>query len=149
MDKKLRTFEIVPGTGIMVSEIGEIPHDNACAEAIAAEPRFRRGPTDPNAVPEQWLRYKLAKNNGWSIVKSGYDRKNECFAFECMINAQTTEWRFLTHEEVCKTMHWKSFKFAGDGMNVRFVNDPSWYEPLPAKPAKKAGKRGRKAKASK
>lgn len=147
--KKVRMFEVIAGTGIMCAELSEIPRDNACSDVLAAEPRFHTGPLDPNVVPEQWLRDKLAKNNSWSIVKSCYDHKNERFAFECMINAQTTEWRYLTHEEVCKCMHWKSLKFENGRMNVRFVDDPSWYEPLPAKPAKKASKRGRKAKASK
>ena len=149
MLKKLRMFEVVPGTGIMVAEQGEIPQDDACEKYLASEPRFRRGPVDPTLISEQALRNKLAKNMGWPVVKSLYDHKNEKYAFEVMINAQTTEWRFLTHEEVCKTMHWKSFKFESDHMNVRFVDDPSWLEPLPAKPAKKTGKRGRKAKASK
>lgn len=149
MLKSVRMFEAIPGTGIMCAEQGEMPHDDACAKYLASEPRFRRGPLDPTLMPEQSLRNKLAKSMGWSVVKSVYDRKNEKYAFEVMINAQTTEWRFLTNEEVCKSMHWKSFKFENDHMNVRFVDDPSWYEPLPAKPAKKAGKRGRKAKASK
>ena len=146
--KNVRMFEVVPGTGIMCTELGEMSRDDACQRYIDNEPRFRRGSTDPTLVPEQWLRNKLSKNNGWSVIKSVYDDQNERFAFEVMINAQTTEWRYLTHEDVCKSMHWKSFTFEGKNrMNVRFVDDPSWLELISATPVKQDVKRGRKIEA--
>lgn len=149
MLKKVRMFEVVPGTKIMVSEIGEMPHDDACAQYIANEPRFKRGPLDPTLMPEQWLRNKLARNKGWSVCRSGFDTKTEEFWFECAINASTTEVNRLNYDQVCELMHWKSWTMENRGLNVRFVLDEKWFEPLPAKPAKKAAKRGRKAKAAK
>lgn len=146
--KNVSLFEIVPGTGIKVFELGEIPHDDACAKYIANEPRFRRGPTEPDKMPEQALRNKIARNFGWATVGSYFDKEHKCYMFRCAINADETVDRPVTMEDICKSMHWKSFEFCDNGLAVKFVNDLSWYDPLPAKP-KTAKKRGRKAKNTK
>lgn len=148
--KNVRMFEVVPDSGIMCAELDEIPQDDLCEKYLDNEFRFKRGPIDSTLVNEQWLRNKLAKSAGWSVIKSTYDSQNERFAFEVMINAHTTEWRYLSHKDVCKSMHWKSFKFEGDNfMCIRFVDDPSWYELLPAKPVKKTAKCKKKDASSK
>lgn len=139
-----KSFEIFPG--IWVIEQSDLPHDDACSKYINAEPRFKRGPLEPDKMPEQALRCKLARNFSWSIVKSRFDPERQCYVFRCMVNADSAEDRDVTIEQVCKSMHWKSFEFCDGGINVKFVNDLSWYDPIPAKPAV-AKKRGRKAKA--
>lgn len=147
MLKKVKLFEVVPGTKIMVAELSEIPADNDCENCIKSTPRFHSGAPVPNQVPEQWLRNKLAKNNGWSVVSSGYDNDTASFWFECAINASTTERRFIDADAVCKCMHWKSWSFINRGLSVKFVDDPAWFEQVPV--TVKPKKRGRKAKSAK
>jgi len=141
-----KSYEVVPGTGIYVIDQSDIVRSDTCTKYIEQEPRFRRGPTDPNKMPEQLLRYKIGRNFGWSIIKSYLDKDNMRYMFNCMVNADSAEDRPVTKEEICKSMHWTNFELCDNDMNVKFTVDRSWYDPLPAKP-KVAKKRGRKAKA--
>lgn len=141
----VRMFEIIPG--LKVAELSEMPVTDACNKALANEPRFKRGSVNPNIMPEQYLREKLARNHGWSVCKSGFNNDTNEFWFETALNAKESDRKILSIQEACDTMHWKSMKFVNNGMSVKFVQDFDWLETKPTVVLKK--KRGRKAKSAK
>lgn len=130
MHKKVKMFEVFPGTGISCAEQGDIPSSEACAKYITSEPRFTRDFTSSKVISAQALRDKLAKGNSWLVVKSGYDAVLKQFWFEHLVNAQDTEVAKLSYGDVCKDMHWKSWKFINSKLDISYAEDISWMKPL-------------------
>ena len=60
---------------------------------------------------EQGVRDKVGKNTGWNIVCSKWNVEDGSITFEVLINANETEVRSVSHDQICQMFNWKDFKF--------------------------------------
>lgn len=83
---------------------------------------------DKSTLPELEVRGKIAKNNNFQVCKSWVDFDAKEFVYVVMINANSSEEKRVSFEDVCKAYHWKSFEFINNDQTIKPVPDPAWDE---------------------
>lgn len=126
-----KTFAITPG--VYVIEEADIQRNHKCDEYLEKEIRFCRGPIEPDKIPEQALRNKLAHIFDLLITGSYFDKVAQTYVFKRLINDELIEEYLISKAEVCETMHWLDFDFCDNGININFTLDKAWFEPLSTK----------------
>lgn len=86
---------------------------------------------DRTTYPEAQIRTKFAKNKNWAVCKTYVDPTNKLFMYECAKNADETEIKAVTFEEVCKEFHWSELKLINNNQTIKFKRDMDYYNSIP------------------
>ena len=81
--------------------------------------------------PLQTMVDKFCRNHAWQVMKAHFDRDNKCICAQVMINAEKSEWRTASYEDICKEFSWKSFDLTPDFQIVLPVPDPEAFYNAP------------------
>ena len=101
---------------------------------------------DENVISEAYIRWKLAKNHCWPIVRSWIAKDAEVFGFEVALNANKSEERYLKFKDVCEEFNWESFTLENFDQRIRFKMKENYVEEI-EKIIRKANRNSKKVEA--